>query len=108
MTDKYVLEGHVAVPVEDSMLGLLKWGKWFQTADRHVAKTDIAHVHVSTVFLGLNHSYVEGPPLIYETMVFGGPLDGEQDRYSTWDEAELGHAAMVERVNQAFSDNSSD
>lgn len=31
-------------------------------------------------------------------MVFGGPLDGEQERYSTTDEAIAGHAAMCERV----------
>lgn len=32
-----------------------------------------------------------------ETMVFGGPLDAEMERYSTWDEAVAGHAAMVAR-----------
>jgi hypothetical protein len=37
-------------------------------------------------------------PLLFETMVFGGPLDGEQTRYSTWDEAKSGHDAMVTRL----------
>jgi hypothetical protein len=36
-----------------------------------------------------------GPPLIFETMVFGGSKDGEMDRYSTKEEAEKGHEAMV-------------
>jgi hypothetical protein len=34
-------------------------------------------------------------------MVFGGPLDQEQIRYCTWDEAEKGHREMVERVSAA-------
>jgi hypothetical protein len=55
-------------------------------------------VDVSTVFLSLNHSFTDGPPLVFETMVFGGPLDGEQDRYSTRADALAGHARMVERV----------
>jgi hypothetical protein len=36
-------------------------------------------------------------------MVFGGPLDHEQDRYSTWDEAIRGHEAMLERVKLALA-----
>ena len=67
-----------------------------------VAKTDVgvsgAKVHVSTVWLGLDHSYDGGPPLIFETMVFGGGLDLEMERYSTEAEALAGHAAMCARV----------
>ena len=53
------------------------------------------------VFLGLDHSFGSGPPLLFETMVFGGPLDEEMDRYTTWDEAEAGHKAMVKRVQES-------
>ena len=53
------------------------------------------------MFLGLDHSFGGGAPLLFETMVFGGPLDGEQERYSTWNEAEAGHKLMVERVQAA-------
>lgn len=57
---------------------------------------------VSTVFLAINHSHtLTGPPVLFETMVFGGPLGGEQDRYHTWDEAVAGHAAMLARVRAA-------
>jgi hypothetical protein len=52
---------------------------------------------VSTVFLVINHGF-HGENKWFETMVFGGDLDGEQDRYTTWEEAEHGHAAMVARV----------
>lgn len=43
-----------------------------------------------------------GPPILFETMVFGGPLNEEQVRYVTWDEAERGHAEMVARVRAAI------
>ena len=67
---------------------------------RRVALTKVGAAAVSTVFLGLDHSWDGGAPLIFETMVFGGPLDQEMTRYSTWDEAQRGHEAMVERVKQ--------
>ena len=90
----YKLEGKEVVEVDD----LMEWGKWIQTADRHVAKDKIGKAKISTVFLGLDHSFGSGPPLLFETMVFGGPLDGETDRYSIWEEAEIGHEAMKVRV----------
>jgi hypothetical protein len=31
-------------------------------------------------------------------MVFGGRLDGETERYVSWEEAEEGHRRVVERV----------
>lgn len=66
---------------------------------RRVGHTETWNGEVSTVFLGLDHSWSGPPPLLFETMVFGGTLDQEQVRYSTWDEAEAGHAAMVAKVN---------
>ena len=72
--------------------------------DRHVALTNLANggIQVSTVFLGLDHGYDNGPPVLFETLVFGGLLDGEMERYCTWDEAEQGHEAMVDRVRSAL------
>lgn len=68
-----------------------------------MALTHIGHVEVSTVFLGVDYRMGNGPTQLFETMVFNGPLDREQARYSTWDEAEAGHRAMVERVNAAMT-----
>jgi len=34
-------------------------------------------------------------------MIFGGERDGEQDRYTTWAEAELGHMETVESLETA-------
>ena len=94
MTKRYILDGHAVVAEPD----LMTWARWFEKAEQYVSLDEIGDVRVSTVFLGLDHSFGSGPPLLFETMVFGGPLDQEQDRYSTWDEAVAGHAAMVARV----------
>lgn len=80
---------------------LFTWGKWFeQFKNRIVAKTEISsNIRVSTIFLGIDHGFGdEGPPLLFETMVFGGPADSTMERYSTWNEAEQGHEAIVETV----------
>jgi hypothetical protein len=52
---------------------------------------------VSTVWLGLDHSYGDGPPLIFETMAFakGRPWDQDCRRYTTEEEALTGHGAFV-------------
>lgn len=94
MSDKYLLNAdHTVRPTDD----LMEWARWFETADRHVAKTDIGDgIHVSTVFLGLDHSYGDGPPMLFETMIFGGESGGDQWRYSTWEEAEAGHERAVQ------------
>jgi len=33
--------------------------------------------------------------VLFETMVFGGPMADEQQRYCTWAEAEAGHKRWV-------------
>jgi len=92
MNGRYKLVGHKAVEVED----LLEWAKSFG-GDRVVAKTKQDMVEISTVFLGLDHNFGQGPPLLFESMVFGGEDDGEMVRYSTWEEAETGHKLLVEK-----------
>jgi hypothetical protein len=58
---------------------------------------------VSTVFLMLDHNWSgRGDPILFETMIFGGPLDGQQARYSTWAEASEGHDLMAEAVRHAM------
>ncbi len=90
---KYILVGHE--PKEE--LDLHKWGKWFETADRHVAIDNLPNgVTISTIFLGLDHGFDDGPPLLFETMIFGGDGDQDQWRYATWEEAEKGHAKALE------------
>lgn len=56
---------------------------------------------VSTVWLGANHNYRDdGPPIIFETMVFGLD-DTYQWRYTTEDEAQAGHARVTAALHRA-------
>ena len=96
MSDHCILVGHAVIPTD-----LMTWARWLEKAECRVARETVAGSEISTVFLGLNHQWGQGPPLLFETMVFGGPLDQEQERYSTWEEAETGHRAMVGRVRAA-------
>ena len=74
----------------------------FGSADRTVERTKLNdEVEVSTVFLGMDHNFGgKGNPVLWETLVFGGPLDGEMDRYTSKQEAIAGHKRMVERVKK--------
>jgi hypothetical protein len=58
----------------------------------------IKGVWISTVWLGINHNYGEGAPVIFETLIFGGKHDGEMERYCTEAEALEGHQEAVQRV----------
>ena len=73
--------------------------------NRRVAETQLEGLGwVSTVFLRLDHNYSgEGPPVLFETLVFGGPLSDEMERYCTEAEALEGHERMVERVRKTAS-----
>lgn len=64
-----------------------EWGRCFRSSDRIVKQEMINDVRVSTVFLGIDHQFGDGPPLLFETMIFGGEHDEYQDRCSTWSEA---------------------
>lgn len=98
MNDHFVLDPDGAVRAVD----VETWGRWFQTADRRIAWTEVGEATVSTVFLGLDHRFgSDGPPLIFETMIFGGPLDEHQARYSTLEQAKAGHEATVQRAQVA-------
>lgn len=59
---------------------------------------------VSTVYLGLDHNFGHGFIIIWETMIFGGPLEDEgwQWRYSTRDAAMQGHQRVVDLLAEAF------
>jgi hypothetical protein len=100
--DKYILDGQTPVQVFD----LMEWANWYQKADRRVAKDFVGRAEISTVFLSMDHNWYgpNHPPVLFETMVFGGGfLNEEMVRYCTWAEAEAGHKDVVETV-QAYAD----
>jgi len=97
--DTYILEGREIVRCSD----IKEWNKWMTVNrdKRHVADEMIGNSRISTVFLGIDHSFGGSTPILFETMVFGGSFDQLQDRCSTWDEAEQMHLRTVELVRNA-------
>lgn len=96
--DKYILNAD-GEPMAES--DLYTWGKWLQNAkNKVVKKEDIGDSKVSTVFLGLDHSFGESSePVLWETMVFGGNMDQSQERCSgSRADALKMHDAMKTRV----------
>jgi hypothetical protein len=71
--------------------------QWPTGGDRRVALTEIGNLTVSTVHLVLEHGFGQGPPVIFETMIFGGGTHRDlwQMRYCTEAEAFTGHNATV-------------
>ena len=92
----YILVDRVAVAVD-----LMTWANWLATADRQIGDDQIGPVRVSTVFLGINHNFRGGDPILFETMIFGGPLNDEQWRYATYAEAERGHQEAITQAKIA-------
>ncbi len=90
----YKLEGHKAVPCDE-----VTWARSMK-GNRRVAHDEVGAVRISTVFLGLDHSFAGGPPMLFETMIFGGAHDQYQRRCSTWEQAETIHADALAMVNK--------
>lgn len=63
---------------------------------------------VSTVWLGIDHNFGFGPPLIFETMVFSGPEVLDMARYHTEEEAVAGHWRVVGAWGGVLSDQALD
>lgn len=75
---------------------ILVWARWFETANRIVAQTQVGEATVSTVFLGFDYNFwTQGQPLLYETLIFGGDMDGREKRYATRAQALAGHEAVL-------------
>jgi len=104
----YVLNGHEVVPEPD----FTAWARWIEANKGvprrddpegmdpcRVGSDDVGEWWVSTVFMGLDYSWVPGGrPIVFETMVFpkGSYDEAYMQRYATWDEAEAGHRRVVE------------
>ena len=106
MTDWYVLNDDKTV----TRMEFEDWLVWMKDEknrenvekNRRVASTEWGPFWISTVFLGLDHSYDGAGPMLFETMVFlRWPVeegDIEMERWATYSEALLGHMTMCDRV----------
>lgn len=109
----YILQGKEIERVP--LLIAAEW--WDQTtlAERQVARTQIGVSEVSTIFMFIDHAIPAftgsatvpirlGPPKVFETRVMSGPLEGATSRYSTWEQAEAGHAATCDQVRALIAE----
>lgn len=105
---RYILMGHIPIPC----YSLLQWAEWMQNSDRRVklhkvkqrvrledGVVEMQQVNVSTVFLGIDHGFLgDAPPILFESMIFGGWADEYQIRYCTWADAVEGHYELLNKV----------
>lgn len=92
------------VPCSDAVA----WAQWFERATKDRSRIvaadrdegpDGGGILVSTVFLGIDHRFGGGgPPILWESLVFGGPLDQTMRRYSSRDAALAGHQSLCKDV----------
>lgn len=102
-------------PYPDGQKGIMEWCK--DVGDhkmQRVALDELSNgVEISTVWLGLDHRWNKGRPLIFETMLFVPQIKvhiingkvhhhnresiGETWRYSTEEEAIRGHKMLVKK-----------
>lgn len=99
MNGFYKLEGRKVVSCSTK-----EFAKFMSLGEnKRVAEDFVGDMHVSTVFLGMNHNIGRGRPLFFETMIFGGGLDQMVNRCSTYDEAEGMHKEMVEFAKDSLA-----
>jgi hypothetical protein len=87
---------------------VLESGKWMEDnpSRKIVKQEDIGNVHISTVFLGLDHAMPwdkDKTPILWETMIFGGEHDQYQARYTSYKDAVEGHKNALKLVNNVVS-----
>lgn len=95
----YILVNGEPVLVED----LEAWARWFDQARKEgktrLGRAILGDVKVTTVFLAFDHNLDdEGPPLVFGTLISGGPHDGKEWNYATLDQALLGHERAIAYV----------
>lgn len=80
------------------------WNRWFKVFENRRVGMDILNkgkeneTLISTVFLGIDHNWYGGEPLLFETMIFGGKHDGYQNRTSSWQDAMSCHEYVLKLV----------
>lgn len=96
---------------------LIPWARWMDHANCTVRLTlvhardpdrdAITEIRVSTVFLGLDHSFGGSRPLLFETMIFGAPeafFDGEyQTRCEEYGDAVQMHRRAIDELTLALA-----
>jgi hypothetical protein len=81
-----------------------EWAEKFEAMEYKVVRqTRVGNMEVSTIWLGLDHGFgfvANQPPLIFETMIFGGDHDSDQWRFYTETEARAHHKMIVRELRK--------
>ncbi len=86
-------------PVAVSVTEAAQWME--DNPERKAVKQDhVDDVFVSTVFLGLDHSWSNKGLILWETMIFGGINDQYQERYNSYEDALEGHQRAIDLIKQ--------
>lgn len=96
---------------EDHSVELLPDGEYptqgaFTSPTKHVGNDYLGDQRISTVFLHFDHSLNFGnptetsDPILFESMIFGGPHNEYQRRYYTYNEALEGHNNLVKAIGE--------
>ena len=100
----YKLEGQTPVPVESFM----EWSLWIMSASTTVMINELKDSIISTRFVGIDLNPGScnslSQPMIFETLVVGGAMDGKRNFYPTWDEAIQGHLKICTQVFKLSND----
>jgi hypothetical protein len=87
-------------PVESNTNEYVKWSSR-NPKKRIVKQETIGNTYISTVFLGLDHSFRGKIPVLWETMMFGGQYDQNyQERYSSYEDAVKGHQKAINFIKK--------
>jgi len=106
----YRRDGTPIVSNDPAIPACLIWAMEFETADRKVSVTKTLYgERLSTVFLGLDHSFaMTGPPILFETMLFAPESDdlrkAKRDRLHTIAES-FDKAEAIEKMEDFPEEN---
>ena len=90
--DSYILIGREPVKCNDNR----RIGEFSNSGEKNLFKDRIDNVTVSTIFLVFDHNILSERPVLFETMVFEDDGDYKMTtRYSTYDDARIGHYSTI-------------
>lgn len=108
-TIHYILaeDGITPIPAPD----VVKFYEWFDDINNRFVRRQTVHKHlISTIFIGIDHSFGRGDPELWETMVF--PSNSVEnvycDRYSSYKDAIIGHKKAVAWVKENIKEDNAD
>jgi hypothetical protein len=80
---------------------MYEWMKANEFPNKRVARTALpSGTEISTDFFKCLIGKLDDLNGGFESMVFGGPLDGLRTRFDTWEEAEAGHTLFCTEIQR--------